>query len=61
MAWRAGPAAGGRQGAAGGGRPAAGAAACHRSRGADRVGWIDVAVDFPTQLRELRTKLESIL
>ena len=26
-----------------------------------RVVWIDVAVDFPTQLRELRTKLESIL
>jgi peptide chain release factor 2 len=30
-------------------------------RGRDRVVWIDVAVDFPAQLRELRTKLESIL
>ncbi len=27
----------------------------------DRVGWIDVAVDFPAQIRELRTTLESIL
>jgi peptide chain release factor 2 len=29
--------------------------------GEDRVPWIDVATDFPAQLRELRTKLDSIL
>jgi peptide chain release factor 2 len=47
-------------------RRTTGANACRatgqrRGAGSDRVTWIDVATDFPTQLRELRTKLDSVL